>query len=254
LAAPRGNGETHLDNGGTSNGSRAMNNDFTSHLGQDAWVAGVFRHKRSGYFLDFGALDGQLTSNSFYLEKCLGWSGICVEPNPGSYAALCKSRNCITANVALWPESRQSLRFLDAHGLSCFAHLVDDDSNAKTRREITRQEINVDTLNPTELLDRFAAPHLIEYMSLDVEGAEMDVLGALDLDKYKIALMTIEHSENAERKAALIEYLAKFGYEFINCYYDAYFFNRSILSAIGEFADPVLVAEDVAKNYVIYDR
>lgn len=226
---------------------------YQSHIGQDQWVAEVFKQKLSGYFLDFGAFDGFLLSNTYYLERNLGWSGICVEPNPEYYAQLCKVRNCTSVNVALWPDSRMGLEFVDAHGLSCFPNMIDGDSHSKLRRSIVRKTIIVDTLNPTELLDRFSAPTLIEYMSLDVEGAEMDVLKAIDLDKYKIALMTIEHSDQPDRRKALNEHLSKFGYEALNNNCDDYFFNRPILEEISGdvFLDPIDAFKKVAKTYAI---
>lgn len=227
------------------------NGDFVSHIGQDNWVAEVFKYKKSGFFLDFGAFDGLLTSNTYFLEKHLGWFGICVEPNPTYYAQLCGVRNCVSVNVALFPESRKSMEFFDAHGLSCFSGLVDGDTMAHTRRSIIRKTIYVDTLNPTELLGRFSAPEYIDYMSLDIEGAEAEVLKALDLEKYKIALMTIEHAENQEKKAALIEYLAPHGYESVDRHYDTYFYNLEILKEIGPFQDPIKAAEKVAANYII---
>lgn len=55
--------------------------EYYSHIGQDKWVAETFRRARGGYFLDFGAFDGITTSNTIVLEKELGWTGICVEPN-----------------------------------------------------------------------------------------------------------------------------------------------------------------------------
>ena len=218
--------------------------NYFSHIGQDRWVSEVLRGKRDGYFLDFGTFDGINHSNTFYLEKYLGWRGICVEPNPYFYAATCAVRNCITVNAALWPESRQSLEFCDAHGLSSLALFKDADTNAALRGKITRKVINVDTINPNELLDRFAAPALIDYMSLDVEGGELGVLQSLDLKRYRIALATIEHNHNVEKKAAVREYLAPFGYEVLECYNDDYFFHPGILKELG---GPIMAPAEALK-------
>lgn len=229
---------------------------FTSHIGQDQWVAEVYKYKRHGYFLDFGAFDGLLTSNTFYLEKYLGWTGICVEPNPLFYSAVCAVRNCICMNVALWAESRQSMEFLDAHGLSSLASLGGADNNAGLREAATRQLIKVDTLNPTELLRRFSAPGLIEYMSLDVEGAELDVLKEINLKEYNIALMTVEHNHQDDKRSAIREYLSGFGYYVVGHHNDDFFYSKSILDAItdGDFHDPMDAHLKVEMEFKIYDR
>ena len=169
---------------------------YSSHIGQDAWVAECLQFKRDGFFLDFGAFDGETISNTYSLEKELGWRGICVEPNPRFYPSLCHCRQCITVNVALWPQSRELLRFVDAHGLSTIEAYKDVDANADRREQATHGVIEVDTLNPTELLKRFDAPDLIDFLSLDVEGAEYEVLSALDLQTYAILIsnQSLSHS------------------------------------------------------------
>jgi len=222
---------------------------FLSHIGQDRWVCEVFKYKRAGYFLDFGGFEGLLHDNTFYLEKFLGWRGILVEPNPLPYASACAVRNCITVNAALYGESRKSLQFTDSHGLSSFVEHIDSDSNASMRREISQQIFNVDTINPTELLDRFKAPEFIEYMSLDVEGAELDVLKAFDFDKYKVALLSIEHNHNHEKANAIRAFLKAWGYDYVSHYNDDFFFCPATLKQLGADTDPIEAQRKVKKAH-----
>ena len=226
---------------------------YASHIGQDAWVAESLQFKRNGFFLDFGAFDGETISNTYALEKELGWRGICVEPNPRFYPSLCRCRKCITVNVALWPQSRELLRFVDAHGLSAIETYKDADANAGRRDQATHGVIEVDTLNPTELLKRFEAPYLIDFLSLDVEGAEYEVLTALDLQTYAIALMTIEHNHDLPRQLKIRAYLARFGYEVVQNCNDDFFFHRAHLArAMGGSAgvvDPLTVFGRIQGRY-----
>lgn len=228
---------------------------YHSHIGQDAWVAECLQFKRNGFFLDFGAFDGETISNTLALEETLGWQGICVEPDPRYYSALCACRRCITVNVALWPKSRELVRFLDAHGLSCIEEFSAGDSNAQRRRDATQSVIEVDTLNPTELLARFDAPKLIDYLSLDLEGAEYDILTALDLETYAIALMTIEHNHDRARQEKMRRYLAQFGYEVVQNRNDDFFFHRGHLARLlegrGAPADPVAICHRLEATYPI---
>lgn len=214
---------------------------FLSHTGQDRWVAEVFNYKKSGYFLDFGGFEGLLHDNTFYLEKFLNWRGILVEPNPIPYSSACAVRSCITINAALWREGRQSLEFTDSHGLSSFVEFIENDSNASLRKNISKRIFNVDTINPTELLERFSAPELIEYMSLDVEGAELDVLKALDLKKYKVALLSVEHNHEEEKRGKIRAHLRNLNYDVVDHYNDDLFFNMEHIENIAgnNFTDPV---------------
>lgn len=227
--------------------------DYQSHIGQDAWVAECLGFKRDGFFLDFGAFDGKTISNTYALEKDLGWRGICVEPNPRYYPQVCACRNCISVNVALWHQSRQQLRFVDAHGLSAIESFKETDINASRRQNATKAVIEVDTLNPNELLRRFNAPTLIDYLTLDVEGAEFDILQALDLKTYAIALMTIEHNHDTERQTTIRNYLAQFGYEVVQNRNDDFFYHRQHLARLlgGKNIDPVAAFQRVYDTYQI---
>jgi FkbM family methyltransferase len=221
-------------------------------MGQDRWVAEVLQHKRGGYYLDFGAFDGVLTSNSLFLERSLGWEGICVEANPTTYPVLCRERRCITVNAALWSESRQSVEILDAHGLSSIVTFADHDSVGDLRRSITLRRINVDTINPMDLLTRFNVPELIDYLSLDIEGCELNVLKAMDLKRYKIALMTVEHASIPDRKAAVRDMLLPLGYQFVDYGCDDWFYHldhlRDLTHGLG-FSDPVEILSKVKASF-----
>jgi FkbM family methyltransferase len=230
------------------------NMNYQSHIGQDAWVAECLDFKHDGFFLDFGAFDGVTISNTYALEKDLGWRGICVEPNPRYYPQVCAARSCITVNVALWHQSREVLRFVDAHGLSALESFKDGDINADRRAQATKDIIAVDTLNPTELLGRFNVPTLIDFLSLDVEGAEYDVLSALDLKKYAVALMTIEHNHNARCQKQIRDHLARFGYEVVQNRNDDFFYHRGHLARLaGKTVDPLAVFHRIYNTYPIGD-
>ena len=141
------------------------------------------------------------------------------------------------------------------YGLSSLEQFKDVDVNAQKRAEATNEVIQVDTLNPTELLRRFKAPKLIDYLTLDVEGAELDVLQAMDLNEYAIALMTIEHNHDTPRKEKIRQHLAQYGYECFQNRNDDYFFHRQHLARLlppGQPAsDPVAIFKRIDSIYRI---
>ncbi len=226
--------------------------DFLSHIGQDAWVAGCLNNKKNGYFLDFGAFDGKTISNTYFLEKRLNWKGICVEPNPRYYELLCNYRDVILINNALWKTSRQSLRFLDAHGLSSFEEFAKSDCMFEKRANATNKVIYVDTINPNELLQRFNSPLKIDYLSLDVEGCEFEILSSIDLEKYSISLITIEHNHDETRQNRYRDYLSKYGYDCVQNRNEDWFYNKIYLANSNKsFNDPNLVFNQIFNTYQI---
>ena len=84
---------------------------FSQH-GQDLFVDNfLFRGRRNGYFVDVGAYDGVTYSNTCFLERELGWQGVCFEANPRAYAKLAAARRCSTVNAGVGATPR-SLKFL----------------------------------------------------------------------------------------------------------------------------------------------
>ncbi len=225
-----------------------------SHIGQDLWVAETLQFRRDAYFLEFGAFDGVTASNTLALERDLGWSGIVVEANPTYYPSVCKNRKCITMNAALWGTSRQSLEMVDAHGLSSLKQYMNVDNNQSKREEIALRHFNIDSLNPTELLRRFNAPQRIEYLSLDVEGCEYDVITAIDFAYYQIAMITAEHSEVPERKELMRSFLMPLGYEVRERHYDDWFFHPAYIKQLqlpNQTFDPAQAFDKVRNDFTI---
>ena len=227
---------------------------YHSHIGQDRWVLETLNFRRDAYFLEFGAFDGISSSNTLTLERDFGWSGIVVEANPTYYPEVCKNRRCITINAALWEKSRQELEMIDAHGLSSVASRMDFDGGQKIRAEISKGLFKIDTINPTELLRRFNAPQRIEYLSLDVEGCEFDVLKSIDFDYYQIAMLSIEHSHVPSRQNELRSFMLPRGYSFYERFYDDWYFHPGYLAQlqlINETFDPESAFRRVCENFTV---
>ena len=74
---------------------------FYSQAGQDEWISSLFEFKREGYFLDIGAHNGIDINNTYFLEKELGWTGICIEADPVIFSSLASNRKCTCVNIAV---------------------------------------------------------------------------------------------------------------------------------------------------------
>jgi len=85
----------------------------------------------------------------------------------------------------------------------------------KEKVDRNKESINVKTITFTELLNISNAPLHIDYLSLDTEGSELEILKSLDHNKYTIGLMNIEHNFVEPRRSEIRNYLTNLGYEFI---------------------------------------
>ncbi len=160
-----------------------------SQAGQDYWVFGeAFNEKRGGYFLDIGAHDGIGYSNTFLLESRYKWSGICVEANPVTFGKLKINRNAVSLNVCL-DQSEGEVNFVlgDVMG-----GIVGQDVDNKESDTKANKVIKLKTLSLNRLLEDQHAPNIIDYLSIDIEGAEERVLAGFDFHKYTFRCITIE--------------------------------------------------------------
>jgi len=160
-----------------------------SQAGQDFWVYGeAFNQMRNGYFLDIGAHDGINLSNTYALESKYQWTGLCVEANPNTFKKLTANRKskCVNACVDKI-EGLVDFALRDGRGGIADDNL-DNPSSAKDHYTI----VKLKTISLKTLLDTHKAPSIIDYLSIDVEGAEERILSDFDFDAYLFRTITIE--------------------------------------------------------------
>jgi FkbM family methyltransferase len=167
---------------------------------QDLWVAYELGGQTGGYFVDVGASDGVTSSNSWFLERELGWSGIVAEPARVWRAALAANRGCHIDNRCVWIETGRTLDFNQpAIGeYSTIDSFSDGDIHADRRRDGERYPVETVSLN--DLLAGWDAPRRIDYLSLDTEGSELDILQHFDFAARDVRLISVEHNHTARRR------------------------------------------------------
>ncbi|MDC0343518.1 MAG: FkbM family methyltransferase [Aestuariivita sp.] len=166
-----------------------------SQIRQDLFALAMNDFKRNGFFVEFGATDGVELNNSWLLEKEFGWSGIAAEPARGWHSELRKNRNCMIDTRCVWSETGDQIEFTEARrgvnsGISSFV---------PTGRKIRGTSYKVETVSLNDLLSDHGAPEVIDYISIDTEGSEYDILQAVDFDRWTFRVMTIEHNHAPQR-------------------------------------------------------
>ncbi len=150
----------------------------------------IFKNKKDGYFVEVGALDGMIMSQSYLFEKVLNWKGIVVEPNPVWKDALFSHRECNVSTEAI--SDKQGVSTFECREIPAFSGLKSSVNDARMSDIIN--EFDVETITLCDLFDKFNAPEEIDWVSIDTEGAELVILQQFFLEnkKYKINLLSFE--------------------------------------------------------------
>jgi FkbM family methyltransferase len=169
---------------------------YRSTQGQDAWVIErVFPGRRGGWFIDSGAgPDGIKGSNSYVLEAEFGWRGLLVEPHPECFKRVSANRSAIVEEYCL-TDSPGEVEFVlnEFPELSSIPqHLSEPNFVAAGYAHKELPKVRVPAIPLWELLRRHRAPSVIEYMSLDIEGAEWIALKDFPFNEFRILCMTVE--------------------------------------------------------------
>ena len=178
---------------------------FPSQIGQDRWVGEkIFPGVKNGYFLDVGSGDGFVESNTWALEQ-RGWTGICVDPFPKNM----EGRTCQLFKEVVGRLPGQKVTFVKAGDLGGIAdHLGRWKSQTKDAATV---ELTTVTLE--DILRRAGAPSYIQFISLDIEGAELEALRGFPFDRYTVGAFAIEHNNEEPKRTHIEEFLSDRGYK-----------------------------------------
>ena len=144
--------------------------------------------------MEFGAADGNTSSNTYLLEKEHKWKGILAEPSHLWPKILKKERKCALDFRCVWTTSGEQVEFnqVPDHDLSTISQFSECDMHAEARKKGIKYKVETVSLN--DLLKQHSAPKSIDYISVDTEGSELDILKAFNFDAYKVKIFTIEHN------------------------------------------------------------
>jgi FkbM family methyltransferase len=160
--------------------------------------------QKKGYFVELGANDGVSQSNTLFLEKYKSFKGVLIEPSPINYEKCKINRSdknffflgaCVSFNYS---QPKVELLYSNLMTITIDGHSTIDNPLAHAEKgskflggqDVFKFSAKAITLN--EVLNLANAPKLIDFLSLDVEGAEIEVLGGINYSEFCFKLMLIE--------------------------------------------------------------
>ena len=180
-----------------------------SQFGQDRFVAeSLFGGKRGGFFVEAGAGDGLWISNTLLLEQQYGWTGILIEPT-SAFATLKRNRpHCICDDSCLAGEHKQvtMVEILDRGQAQLSPHAGHNLLLSRAVEDVALFELSImnsywgtaqkgyvkNAVPLASVLRKHAAPRQIDYLSLDVEGFEYEILRSFPFDEFEFGCLGIE--------------------------------------------------------------
>ncbi|MBX3490551.1 FkbM family methyltransferase [Parvibaculum sp.] len=200
----------------------SIEGDKFAACGQDIFVADLLGGKRNGIFVDIGANDGVTVSNSYRFEKELGWTGVAVEPLPSVFEKLKANRSCHLVNGCVTPEGGKAqlveivgapnmLSTLETHNRGLTARRL---RHSRQRHGSATRNIEVDCHTFASLMDRFGI-RSIDFLSVDTEGGELDILKSIDFGRYPVSVISVENNFYADD---IRNYLEKQGFFYLGTF------------------------------------
>jgi len=187
--------------------------NFYSFKGHDRWVYyQIFPGVDDGYFIDLGSADGERSSNSKFFET-IGWTGMCIDPFPTNMSG----RTCEMFEEVVDSQAGRKIQFQSP---GKFEGGILDYAGAWITENHRRNTVELTTTTLDAILERANAPEFIHYLSIDIEGAEVEALKGLSFSKYKIGVLTIEHNANQINQEQIRNILKSNGYRLAKAIHD----------------------------------
>ena len=184
-----------------------------SQFRQDLFVLSETNYKQKGYFVEFGGADGIYLSNTYLLETEFSWTGIIAEPARVFEKNLKANRPIVCIEtLCVWKESNLSLMFNETKVpvLSTINKLSHLDNQKDNRRAGNKYQVQ--TISLIDMLKKYRAPKYIDYLSVDTEGSEYEILNAFDFNEYDIRIISVEHNYTDSREL-IFDLLTSKGYK-----------------------------------------
>jgi FkbM family methyltransferase len=186
-----------------------------SQLGQE-FLPTFYGHEL-GFFCEVGANDGLRFSNTFFLES-MGWNGVLIEPDPRNLKPLTESRSVSILPFCATNDDEIEIT-LNLAKDTLYSGISPHELKKKARAEDVAHVLGFKLVT---MLEKVSAPKFIDFMSIDTEGNEFEVLLGMDFHQYQVAILCVEHNYDYKKLKKIRLLLHSYGY-------------RQVLKAASQF-------------------
>lgn len=180
-----------------------------SQFQQDYFLYKYHFHKlgRQGVYLDVASNDAIVISNTYFFDRCLKWRGVCVEANSFYFERLYSKRSCQVVPTCVGSKNGEVVKFLPKGGAGGILG-----ENYKSQKKVNTLESYAVEKVCTTIYDvlRREGIKTVDYLSLDVEGHELEVLKGIDFESVTINVMTVEL--NGGERSGISKFLKSKGF------------------------------------------
>lgn len=175
----------------------------------ESYIAPLFT---KGFFLEIGAWSGEHISQTKILELN-GWHGLCVDPFPKHF----EDRTCMLCPKAVSKDGKDrtfiKVTIDRRYGgdVSYFSGFKDSINFhwPVIEKHCNYDEINIKTVTISDLYKQYMLPDYIEFLSIDTEGSEFEILSSIDFNKYSFGAIMFEHNGNETVRRVIADLLMK---------------------------------------------
>ena len=178
-----------------------MVEQYFSQYKQDKFINEVvFNNKSAGFFIDIGAHDGVTINNSIFFERYRNWTGVCIEPNPNVFERLIENRKSININKCIGKENKKVI-FTQITGYSEMLSGIADKyhpnhikriDNLILRKGDLKNDIELGMITLDSIMD--IRNKDIDFISIDTEGNEFEIVSSIDFKILNINCLIIENN------------------------------------------------------------
>ena len=180
---------------------------------EDVFIKTIFPNTNNGVCIEVGASDGISGSNTKHFED-IGWKSLCIEPISSNFEK-CKTIRKDCYQCCISDKDKEDTEFTIFHlneNLSAISSLEPDhrliESHSHLITDTTKIKVKVRSLN--SLLEELQFPKNIDFISIDTENTELDVLKGIDLNVYNVTLLVVENNYD---EPFCEDYLSQYGYK-----------------------------------------
>lgn len=186
-----------------------MSSAEKSQLGADDWILSKFEPSYEGYFVDIGAADGHVISNTLKLDRKV-WKGIAIDAFPRNFNGR---KNTVVVSAVLSSQKDVEVTFLIPLDYRDFSGIVDYLGTHKDiLTNVDNKYVKLRTSVLPDILTEHKSPLTIDFLSIDIEGSEFEVLKTIPFNIYQIKYICVEHNFEEPKRTNIQNLLNKNGF------------------------------------------